>query len=1086
MSNESNIDRNRSRESMPIKGPSFSISRNSSFSVIVSFIALALLGCVLVPTLPVKLSPSETLPAIGVGFSMRGSSARTVESEVTSRLESALSRVSGVKYVDSRSSSGRGYITLELDRNADINVARFEAAMIIRQLWSSLPENVSYPYIDTRQVDINAARPFMSYTINAGQQPSEIMRYADENIRPKLSRIAGIAKVDLSGATPMEWQIVYDSHELANLGITSDHIRAAISSHYGSEYLRMAQLKNDSKNSWTRLAIASSGDPNELDLSKIIVAKHGDEIITLDKIAKVEHVEAAPTGYFRINGLNSIYLNITATEDANQVDLSNKVKKCLAEMSLPQGYMFNLSYDASENISTELDKIYFRTGLTVLILLVFVGLITLSWRYLLLITVSLAINMAIAVVAYYVFKVEIQLYSLAGITISLNLMIDNLIVMTEHITCRNNLKAFTAVLAATLTTIGALSVVFFLDERTMLSLKDFVIVVIVNLAVSLAVALLLVPALIDRMKVSKKPARSRRLKRLPVFLSRIYTRSVGFLCRHKKLTFCAFILAFGLPVFLIPENIKGDGKLAEFYNKTMGSTTYKDNIKPWVERCLGGTLRLFADKVSNGGYFNRGQQEPVVSINATLPNGATLSQMNTLMQKMEKFLAGEECVRQFQTSISGARRGSITVYFKPEYQRTGHPYRLKSDAIAKALTLGGGSWGVYGLEDMGFSNDVRENAGSYKVILRGYNYDELYEHADRLRDSLLTYKRIKEVLINSEFSYWKDDYTEFYLNIDKERLAIDSLSISDLYRAVAHEFGRNMSVGNIYTDNGSEMIKLSSDEKDKDVWSLMNTPMALGKRMIKLSDYSTIDRRQTPPDIVKKNQEYVLCLQYEYIGSSVQGNKLLTRTIENFNNSMPLGYQVEQGSYSWNFGKDSKPYALLGLIAAIIFFVSAILFNSLRQPIAIIFVIPVSFIGVFLTFYLFDLKFDQGGFAAFILLCGITVNAAIYIVNEYNSLCRSRRGVAARKLYIQAFRAKITAVLLTVLSTVLGFIPFLIGDVQEGFWFPLAAGTMGGLIMSMAAIMFLLPVIILPNINRRGKKNANKRKDFFGETNMLY
>ncbi|MDE6612632.1 MAG: efflux RND transporter permease subunit, partial [Muribaculaceae bacterium] len=166
-------------------------------------------------------------------------------------------------------------------------------------------------------------------------------------------------------------------------------------------------------------------------------------------------------------------------------------------------------------------------------------------------------------------------------------------------------------------------------------------------------------------------------------------------------------------------------------------------------------------------------------------------------------------------------------------------------------------------------------------------------------------------------------------------------------------------------------------------------------------------------------------------------------------------------THSWNFGKDPTQYALLALIAAIIFFISAILFNSLRQPFAIIAVIPVSFIGVFLTFYIFDLRFDQGGFASFILLCGITVNAAIYIINEYNSLRASHPHVKQENLYRRAFRAKITAVLLTVLSTVLGFIPFVIGSTREGFWFPLAAGTMGGLLMSMLAIFILLPLCII-------------------------
>ena len=107
-------------------------------------------------------------------------------------------------------------------------------------------------------------------------------------------------------------------------------------------------------------------------------------------------------------------------------------------------------------------------------------------------------------------------------------------------------------------------------------------------------------------------------------------------------------------------------------------------------------------------------------------------------------------------------RGNINVYFTKEHQNSGFPYTLKANIISKALQLGGGSWGVYGLQDQGFSNDVREGAGSFQVKMYGYNYDELYEWAEKLKAKLLTHRRIKEVIINSYFSYWKDDYQEFY------------------------------------------------------------------------------------------------------------------------------------------------------------------------------------------------------------------------------------------------------------------------------------------------------------------------------------
>ena len=93
-----------------------------------------------------------------------------------------------------------------------------------------------------------------------------------------------------------------------------------------------------------------------------------------------------------------------------------------------------------------------------------------------------------------------------------------------------------------------------------------------------------------------------------------------------------------------------------------GHRYIKRRLKPVVDVTLGGTLRLFVEKVYNGSYWDREPGEPVLSINATLPNGATLEQMNTLIQKMERYLSGFSEIRQFQTSVTGARRASITVF----------------------------------------------------------------------------------------------------------------------------------------------------------------------------------------------------------------------------------------------------------------------------------------------------------------------------------------------------------------------------------------------------------------------------------------
>ena len=1046
----------------------------SPFTLIVAFVCLSLVGLALMPMLPVKLSPSRTLPGLTVSFSMPGNSSRVIEAEVTSRLEAMLTRVKGVKNVYSTSDNGSGSITLEMDKHADMDATRFEVSTIVRQTWPQLPDGVSYPQITARRSNENATRPFITYTLNAPATPILIQRYAEENIKPVLGQLKGIYKVDLTGATPMEWQLEYDNVQLASLGITLSDIQSAIVGHYEKEFLGICSIeKGEGGREWIRLMRSATGKETDFVPGDIRLKTAEGTLVGLDKLIKVVHMEAEPTSYYRINGLNSIYLNLTAEETANQLELSKQVKQKMWELEqeMPPGYEVHIGYDATEHIAKELDKIYFRTGLTVLILLVFVALITWNLRYLFLIVTSLTINIAIAFIFYYLLGLEMQLYSLAGITISLNLVIDNTIVMSDHIRRRQNLDAFVSILAATLTTVGALVIIFFLDDKLRLDLQDFAAVVIINLLVSLFVALFFVPAVIQRIGLqgTKKQALKSWTKRPAIIFSRFYIRLIGWFCRYRVMACILLVLAFGLPVFLLPEKMDGDGKFAEYYNKVFNNSTYKEKVKPIVDKALGGSLRLFVDKVYNGSYFNRGEGETVLSVTATLPNGSTLEQMNVLIKKMETYLTEFKEIKQFQTSIYSARRASMQIYFTKEHQHSGFPYTLKANIISKAINLGGGSWNVYGLQDQGFSNDTRESAGSYHVKMYGYNYDELAHWGEILKEKLLSHRRIKEVTINSEFSWYKDDYSEFYLDLDKHRLAKENITGMQLFTALRPIFGKNILCGNIVYEGQPEVLRLTSlQSKEYDVWSLANIPFKINGHSYKLADFATVERGMSPQKVAKENQQYRLCLQYEYIGSSEQGRKLLKRDLEEFNAGLPMGYMAEDDQQSWSWGRrDNKQYALLLVVIAIIFFTTSILFNSLKQPLAIIFVIPISYIGVFLTFFLFGLNFDQGGFASFVLLCGITVNASIYIMNEYNTIRSRFPKLPAVRAYVKAWNCKIIPIFLTVVSTILGFIPFMVGTGKEAFWFPLAAGTIGGLVMSIVGIFIFLPIFTLKKQKKR-------------------
>lgn len=1040
----------------------------SPFTLIVVFVCLSLAGLALLPSLPVKLNPSRTLPSLSVSFSMPGTSSLVVEQEVTGKLEAMLARVAGIEKMTSTSGNGYGTIRMNIDRHADIDMLRFEVATIIRQTWPQLPAGVSYPVVSMGQTGENVSAPFLVYTINAPVNPYQIQQWAETNIRPVLGKIEGIYRVELTGATPQEWRLTYDNEQLSQYGLSASDIYGAISNYLNKEFLGLALLEQDEGGAqWIRVARTAAGGAEEgLPLPAIHLRTAGGEILPLDKLVSMTHAEQRPNSYYRINGLNSVYLNITAEESANQLRTAKEVKQALNELCplLPAGYELHAGYDATEFIDAELNKIYFRTGFTILILLLFVALITLNPRYLFLIVCSIAVNIATALILYYLFHLEIQIYSLAGITISLNLVIDNTIVMTDHLLRKKNLKAFLSILAATLTTIGALSIIFFMDDEVRINLQDFAAVVIINLAVSLLVALFFVPSMVQKTGLAdggRKAARRVWLKRWTVGTTRAYEWLIVRLCRHRVLACTVLLLAFGLPVHLLPEKIDDDGesRWAGLYNKTLGSDKYQKELKPVVNAALGGTLRLFAEKVYNGGYFSRNVSEVVLSVYATLPNGSTLEQMNALIGKMEAHLSTYQEIRQFQTRIYDAYTATIDIYFKKEYERSAFPFRLESEVIGKALTLGGGSWSVSGLPDFGFSNSVRETAGNMQATIYGYNYDELYRQAEALRSKLLEHRRIKDVIIRSEYSFWKNDYSEYYLRLDKQALARAGVSARQLFTALRPVYMKDQLLGSIVVDNKAENLKLTSLQSAAyDVWGLANLPVQIDGRSYKLADFATLEKGQSPQEVVKENQQYRLILQYDYVGSYQQGRKVLEEDVREFVKTLPMGYSVDIDGGGSGLIRGAKPYLLLLVVVVIIFFVASILFNSLRQPLAIIFVIPISYIGVFLTFYLFNLSFDQGGFASFVLLCGITVNASIYILNEYNIIRRRQPRLSPLRAYTKAWNAKVTPIFLTVVSTMLGFIPFLVGASRENFWFPLAAGTIGGLLMSVIGIYIFLPI----------------------------
>ena len=1020
---------------------------------------MSVLGLAFLPRLGIQLHPSAELPSLRISYSWGEAPAISLEREVTSKLEAALSSMRGVERISSVSSQGRGHIDMSLKKGSNMELVRFEIASHIRRLFPEFPQGVSYPSISVNRA-AGRTNPLLTYTLVAPEASHVISEYVEKYVLPPLSQIRGVDNLSWFGASPLEYRILYDTRKLELLGLGVGDIREALQHHFGEHFTGMAHGGDQLPEGSGKLAVMLTARHHSDQLWEgIPMGSSSNRIIYLKDVANVRLQERQPQSYYRINGQNTLLMSVQPARGENQIRLAATVRHAVdaLQQQMPAGWQVLLTYDDTDFIRRDLRRVALRMLFSFSVLMLFVLLVAQSRRYLLMILCTVLANLALAIGWYHFLGIEIHLYSLAGITVSFGIIIDNSIVMIEHLRAYRNRRVFLAILAATLTTMGSLSVIFLLGEQQQAQLKDFAAVVLVNLMLSLLIAWFFIPALFDslKMRAARRRVFSRRSRRL-VRWGQGYYRLLLLMRRYRWLVLVVLLLGFGLPVHRMPSMVDGDGLAAAAYNKTIGSRFYQQHLKRTMEKAMGGSLRLFSRFVFEGSFFTDPERTTLVA-RARMPDGSTVHQLNEAVIQLEEFLQGFPQIEQFQTRVLSHENATVSIQFHPRYDHGPFPHQLQGLIIQKVISIGGAEWQVYGV-GQGFHNMLGSSGGGANIILEGYNYEQLYRYAEILQEMALQNPRVANPGIYGTESWRSRNRMEFFMDFDAQQLALQGISLGQVYRGLDERLGQQQ-LPAVMTDNKPLSVRLMpADHLQYSVWDLQNLPLHLQGVARKTSGLLQIDKRAMGNDIHKINQQYRLVFSFNFQGPHMLQERVVKQLTEDLNAKLPLGYVAQEQHYRWAQEKKNQ-FVYILLVIVIIYFICSILLESLLQPLAIIGLIPVSFAGLFLTFYLFKLNFDQGGWAAFILLSGLAVNAGLYILNDFNNFRKSLFTRNPLELYLKAFHYKILPVLLTVFSTILGLIPFLIGS-REPFWFAFAAGTIGGLVFSLLGLLVFFPVFL--------------------------
>lgn len=1009
------------------------------FRTVLIFTILALLGVLFTPQLSLHYTPSPISSAFTISYQMKGASPLIVEQKVTSILENELSQIEGIKKLSSKSGYGSGSLTLAFDANDDLAFKKIEIITLLRGIQSELPDEVGFPQVNQQTDNDEENSPLLIHAVYSQMAASDIQEIINQHMITKISNIKGIKSVELSGTSTKSLQVKYQPEKLDALNLNPSIITEALRDYTSLTFQYSIQ------NGAMEFPILTGDSKQYEELGSIQL----NPDLQLKDICQISFYDKEEDRINRINGQRAILLYTYANEGVNRIQVAEEVESVLTAIKpqLPKELSIRKRYDDTTYLKEELSKATYRTIFSIAILSLFIFLFTLRWRQLVILFFGILVNVGLTLLFAYLLKLEIHLYTIAGLTVSFGLLIDNAIVMLDHLTKYHNKRILTGLLAASLTTIAALAVVFFLPAEDRQNLSDFALIVIISLSCSLIVAWLFTPALMKLVGKHINTKVKKKRKRM-VKIYTYYQKTIIWLATKKRWLVAALVLAFGLPVYLLPSKIDD----AEWYNKTYGNDDFQEIYRPYIDRALGGASRLFYRNVFEGGGF-RETSKTRLYVNASLPYGHTLEQMDFTLQKVENYLKDVDGLDVYLTYVQSGTSGQIIIEFEEKEEHGGLPYVLKNRLTAKALDWGGVDWSIYGV-GQGFSNKTGDQLPSFRVEMRGYQFDKLEEMASIFSKKLLAHKRIQSVNINEHLSWNSKDLRELQFEYNDNWNAIPGKNIKESFQTALSQSYETAVAGYATLENNRIPVYLFPNRHVSfSPFYLLHTNFD----NFQLNLAGDLKENVGNPQIHKENRQYLRMVGFEYFGSHRFGQKYLEEVMEDMKQILPPGFSMKTSQYSWFGEKEKRQYSLIAALIVAIYLICVVFFENFRQPFLIVFIIPLSFIGLFLIFAWGGFYFDQGGYAAFLMLGGLVVNSAIFIFSDY----KNQTGRIQSRNVTKSVFQKAWPITLTVISTCVGLIPFLINGDKEVFWFSLSIGMIGGLSFSTILVLIALPALMI-------------------------
>jgi hydrophobic/amphiphilic exporter-1 (mainly G- bacteria), HAE1 family len=1013
--------------STPANGRGWSLAELSlrrPVTAMMVFVSLIAIGLIAAFRLPLAFFPEVEAPYLFIQLPYPGSTPEEVERTLVRPAEEALATLSGIKRMNSFARADGGGVFMQFSWGRDIEVLASEARERLDAVRSELPS-------DFQRYRVNkwatSDAPVLRVRFSSDRDLRGEWDLIDRNVKRRLERIPGVARVEISGASPPEVEIAISTDRLTASGLSlnqiADRLRAANFS------LSAGQIDDGAR----RLRVQPIGELSDLQQVRDLVL--ADSGIRLADIAEVR-LKAARMDYGRrLEGRRVVGIDVFKERQANLVEVGTAV---LAETyrigELPDfsDVQFKIIEDQADGVTSSLTELA-KAGVLGSVMSLFVLFFFLRhWPSTLMVALAIPVCFTITLGAMYFFGITLNVISMMGLLLGVGMLVDNAVVVTESIfqyrekypdnpwrcAIEGTRSVQLAVSAGTLTSIIVFVPNLF-GERNEISLflGQVAVTITVALLASWLMAVSLVPMLSSRVRT---PPRVQDARGLVARMQAGYARLLGWTLAHRGWSLLGIVMI--VAVSLIPvTNTKVD---------------------------------MFAQEA-------RREFEMYFQWKGSYP----LAQLSGEVKKIEDFLdtnRDKYQIEQVYSWFSEQGWAGIRVNLRETGSDLQPPAKI-IEAIREDLPkLATAKIGIQGAQGQGEDQGVQ-------VRLFGDSAETLRAAADDVVRVLAQRSELRDVHADVG-----DETSEVAVSVDRERAAAYGFSATEVatYVGIALRGTPLREFRHGETEVPMWVRFDSSDTKSVDDLSNYSLARADGSR-IPLLAVVDVKVRRGPSQISRQNRQTSVTIKANLADGVLMpdARKAMEETLKNV--TLPPGYRHSLGGgFERNdeAGQRMLFNTLLALLMIVI--VMAALFESLLHPLAIVSCVLFSILGLFWLFYLTGTVFTIMAAIGILVLMGVVVNNGIVMVEHINALRRS--GMSRDAALIAGGRERLRPILMTMGTTVLGMIPLCIGGVQIGGdgppYYPMARAIVGGLVFSTLVSLVFLPTIyaVLDDLGVRG------------------